>query len=168
MRMQFTINRILRVAAVIAPLLQRASVAAAQDPNPVTWSARAVGKPVHDVARVVVVATIAPGWHVYSLTQPEGGPSALSFTIPATQPAKIVGAVKGPKPRVESQSAFDVPVELYDGTSEFTVPLKLSHGVGDKGRTITLVATWQSCSSSMCLPPHSADIPVDIATVAKR
>lgn len=145
-------------------------VVSAQQPAPVQWSARA---PAGDIrpgttSRVTVIADIAPDWHVYSLTQPDGGPTAMTIHLRDTTSAKIVGAVRGPSPRVERQSAFDVPVELYDGRSEFTVPIRLDAPASGKTPTIRLVVTWQSCSSSICLPPRSIELPVDVGVATTR
>src|SRR5688500_19998893 len=72
----------------------RASLA--QAPAPVTWSVRTEDmramKPGAE-ARVIVVAAITPGWHIYSLSQKPGGPIAMSIAVPHGQPFTLAVAV---------------------------------------------------------------------------
>ena len=153
-------------ALTVSPL----AVVAAQQPTSVTWSAHAPPTVIPgSTVSIAVAATIAPGWHVYSLTQPAGGPSALSFAFPDGSVASIATPVRGPKPRVETQPAFDVPVELYDeGTSAFVVPITLKADVPDGPKSLRLRATWQACSKSICMLPRSQDIDVPIVVRRKR
>jgi hypothetical protein len=157
---------ILAATFAAVPLLPSES----QEPDPVTWSAHAPPFAAPgSTTSIAVAATIVSGWHMYSLTQPEGGPSALTFSVADASVASIGKAVRGPKPRIDKQPAFDVPVELYDnGTSAFVVPIVLNADIPDGKRSLVIRATWQACSRSVCLLPRSQDIPVEIVVRHKR
>ena len=42
---------------------------------------------------------ILDGWHVYALTEPPGGPTALRVTLDENEVAQIAGTPSGPAPR---------------------------------------------------------------------
>ena len=135
----------------------------AQAPARVAWSVRDAAapelRPGAEVA-VTVVAAIEPDWHIYSLTQKEGGPIALSISVPSGEPFVLAGAVSGPKPEVQSDATLGIPVEWHSGTTEFRVPLKVAAG-GARGVVEgRIVVRYQACSTNICLPPRSVTLPV--------
>jgi cytochrome c biogenesis DsbD-like protein len=146
-----------------------ASALEAQTPTRVQWSARAPVQPVEPNAtiHVTVVAAIDSGWHIYSLTQPAGGPIALRISVPADQPFVLAGAVRGPKPHIERTETFDFPVELHSGATEFSVPVKLNNQHLRGVVQGEIVARFQSCSDTICLPPRTVSIPVRL-TIASE
>ena len=140
-------------------------VARAQAPTPVSWAVRvpevSALKTGTEVT-VLLTATVAPGWHIYSLTQKPGGPIPMSITVPAGEPFVLARAIKGPKPEIQSDATLDVPIELYSGTAEFPVALKLTvTGAGAvlEGRITT---RYQVCSDTTCLPPRNITLPVRV------
>jgi thiol:disulfide interchange protein DsbD len=134
----------------------------AQTPSRVQWSARAPAGPVraNALVQVTLVAAIDPGWHIYSLTQPSGGPIALRISVPHDQPFVLGGMVRGPKPHIERTDTFDFPVELHSGATEFSVPLKLNSPPQNGVVQGEITARYQSCSDTICLPPRSVSIPI--------
>jgi len=86
----------------------------------------------------------------------------MSITVPAGEPFVLARAIKGPKPEIQSDATLDVPIELYSGTAEFPVPLKLTvTGAGAvlEGRITT---RYQVCSDTTCLPPRNITLPVRV------
>ncbi|MGL4943484.1 MAG: cytochrome c biogenesis protein CcdA [Thermoguttaceae bacterium] len=59
---------------------------------------------------ILLTATLAPDWHLYSITQPDKGPVRTEITIDA---ALIVSIRPLTAPHVEPKSVFGVPVESY-------------------------------------------------------
>src|SRR5258707_14264147 len=81
-------------------------------PNPVKWSVRA-NPPIKVLnvsgkLRVEVVAQIYEGWHIYSLTQPEGGPFPTRITVPAGQLFKLAGSIQAPHPKTKFEEVFGI------------------------------------------------------------
>jgi hypothetical protein len=137
----------------------------AREPTPVRWSIR---KSTTRVSRtgameIVVVADIAEGWHVLSLTQPEGRPSALAIGLAESEGAAIAGRVRGPASRRDEESPFDIPVDVYDGRAEFTVPLQLQNSQRGGTQRLHLLVSWQAYNDSVRLPARSIELPFDVA-----
>lgn len=66
-------------------------------------AAEAVGADGKVSARLTVA--IEPGWHIASLTQPDGGPVRTEIALADQQPFKLAGPIQGPKPHVEPSAA---------------------------------------------------------------
>jgi thiol:disulfide interchange protein DsbD len=150
---------VIRGAAVVAALLAGAGVAGAQD-SPVSWSASATAR--GDTAIFALSARIANGWHVYAPTQGPGGPIALRVT--ALPPARSVGELDAPIPKLAPDKSFGIVSETYDGAVTF------------RGRTVApsrnafdalaLRVRYQTCDDRVCLPPTTIDVPVALSRVA--
>ena len=78
-------------------LLLAVAVGAPCQEHPAHWSAKAPGKsaPARKLLgfSVQLSAEITSGWHVYSITQPSGGPTTTVITRPAAQPFKLAGQI---------------------------------------------------------------------------
>ncbi len=89
---------------------------AAQPENPVVWSFRAPengGKvPAGGQTVIEVVATIEPGWHLYAITQPPGGPIATRISVPTGQLFAAAGPVTAPAPRREMDPNFEMETQF--------------------------------------------------------
>jgi len=149
-----------------AGVLLIAAPADAQDH--VRWAAR-VAAPVSPGSRfnVIVSAEIERGWHIYSLTQPEGGPLALRVTVSNGQSLIVAGAVSGPEPERQTLPAPALSHELHSGSVSFQVPVRTAEDIGTGRVDARLTIRFQSCSDDTCLPPRTIELPVKF-TVAKR
>src|SRR5688500_4835313 len=90
--------------------------ALAQDP--VEWSATQVkaGKvPAGSTVQVKLTAKIEDGWHIYSVTQPAGGPFPTKITVPTGQAFTVSGAIKSTTPEVKFDESFGMDVEYHEG-----------------------------------------------------
>jgi thiol:disulfide interchange protein DsbD len=76
--------------------------------------------------RVELTAKLDEGRHLYSITQPPGGPIATRITVTKGQPVTLVGAIEAPQPRVVFDQNFGMDTELYDGEAKFVLQLKLA------------------------------------------
>src|SRR5262245_42517409 len=97
--------------ALAGIVLLGAAPARAQAPGveePVSWSVRPVAGTVArgTVVDVRVDAVIDGNWHLYSITQPPGGPNATRFTLAPGSPFSLAGPVKQPMPEVEHDRNF--------------------------------------------------------------
>lgn len=141
--------------------------ATVQTPVPVRWSLAALPAPMHDgdTASVRVDASIEDGWHIYSVTQPAGGPIATRITVPVGQPFVAAG---DPRPTVQPEIAFDdafkMKVQLHEKAVGFTVPVRATAAAAPStaetaARTSDSVhvnVRYQVCNQSLCLPPQTA------------
>ena len=135
--------------------------------NPIHWSfdgapAKAV-KPGSGFG-VRVVARIDEGWHMYSISQPPGGPIPTRISLAAGQRFTLSGPIKAPAPMKTMDKNFDMEVEWYEGSAEFTLPIKLAADA-PAGRQKLLVSTYyQVCNDQLCLPPKTVklELAVDV------
>jgi thiol:disulfide interchange protein DsbD len=155
------------LAVAMADAVATVSVYAQE--NPIKWSIQPVSskKPLKagDKLSVKVVAKIDGGWHLYSLTQPSGGPVPTRITLPAEQPFKLVGRIASPTPYVAPDPNFGIDTEYYEGSATFTLPVKIAADA-KPGKTKLLVnAFFQSCNDQFCLPPKTVKLetPVEIS-----
>ena len=131
-------------------------------PAPVQWRvAEGPGLIVHagSAFQVQVTASVAAGWHLYAMDEPEGGPTATAFTVPANGVAELV-SVGGDRPL--RGSAESGPANFYMGQARFHLHFQLSH-FGDYGaKQMPITVRYQACNDRMCLPPRSEHLGVRV------
>jgi len=126
-------------------------------PNPVKW---ALKLPAAEPAKEFVLeltAEIEAGWHLYSTERVEGGPSPTRITIPAGQNLEIAGDIDSPAPRSAFDPNFQVSTEFYEGSVTFKIPIKAVTLITSSNK-IRVQVRYQSCNSTICLPPKLQDI----------
>ena len=105
--------------------------------------------------KAVLKADIDPGWHLYALDQPKGGPIATTIKIAEGTPFEITGNIESPKPEVKPDPNFIVdgkPLETRALKKRLVYrPLKaLADGSAD---ALALVVRFQLCNDTTCIPP---------------
>ena len=98
----------------------------AQAQDPVTWSIKAhAGSSLKagDKFTAQIAAQIQVGWHIYSVTQPAGGPNPTRITLTERQPFKLAGTVKGPAPHVQLDPNFGINTRPMRGAQVSVCPL---------------------------------------------
>ena len=100
---------------------------------------------------LVVQADIAPNWHLYSVTQPEGGPIRTTFEFESPELTLLEIRPTTP-PQVESDNVFRVDIEEHDDsvTWIFTFQEKLPTDKIIKGQFDGMVC--QSGEGGRCIP----------------
>jgi thiol:disulfide interchange protein len=103
-----------------------------------------------------VTAQIDPGWHIYSLSQPRGGPQASSLKVAESEQFKLLGKFEPDQPpHVKPPGVFPVPSEEHDGTVTWTAPLELAEDVDPAKLTIAVTFSGQVCMDGpegKCIP----------------
>ena len=123
-------------------------------PTPVTWTA-AAAFPDGRTGTVTLDAAIENGWHVYSVSQPAGGPIPTRITIPPDQGVDASGAAHvTPPPRTQFDSAFKMNVEEHDGHAQFALPVSIT--ASSVPSAVRVNVRYQACNASFCLPPQTA------------
>jgi DsbC/DsbD-like thiol-disulfide interchange protein len=154
----------------IALLLTVSTSASAQrvDPRPVIWSLAApamLDAPGSSVLGVAALqARIAPGWHLYSMTQPPGGPRATRIEIAAGSAFRLAGAVRRPAPDTIPDANFGIMSEVYDDSVTFRLPLTDQPRRRWARRRLIVAVTYQACTSRLCLTPRTESVDVVVAT----
>lgn len=112
-----------------------------------------------DQGLLYVTAKIAEGWHIYSVTQPKGGPLATKIVMPPGKANEwgLRGRFKPwPKPHISTESAWkDLPIESHEQEVTWVAPLVFQPGVDPKSFAVDGKLTVMACNDQGCLPPKS-------------
>lgn len=127
------------------------------DTAPYSISAQFTPAKAGQPARLFVTAKIGEGWHVYSVTQPPGGPVRTKITLEEKQPATLAGDFRSIKPpETHPEPAFNnLPVETHAGSVTWYAPLTFAAGVDPAHVSIKGHVFIQACTDRNCLPPKS-------------
>lgn len=150
------------VIALIAVLWAPFSESA-EAQNPTKWSLE-VPTPQAGVfapgakADAKVSVAIEPGWHLYALDQPQGGPIPTTIDLVENSKFKTAGDVVSPKPIQEFDPNFKIDTKFFKDKAEFGVPLEAleSAAVSD----VALKIRFQLCNDTLCLPPKTIRLTV--------
>ena len=110
--------------------------------------------------QLVVTAVIEPGWHLYAVDQPRGGPKPTVIAVADDAPLVPAGRFVPDQPPVGHQ-VDDIPawkgLELreHEGTVVWRVPLQVNPA--GTGSEINGSVTFQLCQATSCLPPETID-----------
>jgi thiol:disulfide interchange protein DsbD len=126
--------------------------------NPVNWSF--ASKKINDKEyELQLVATIQPGWHLYSQTQPEDAiaqPTSFKFNknplLDLNGKVSEVGKLEKYKDKT-----LDVSANQYSNKVVFVQKVKL------KGKAKTAVTgnlEYQTCNDEKCLPPKTVNFSI--------
>ena len=137
---------------------------AAQE-HPIAWT---LAKPPATVAQGVAFvvrlhATIPAGWHLYSVTQPPGGPLPTVIAIAPKSPFALSGKIKAPEPAVALDPNFNILTETY--VDSVTFPIRVV-ARSMNATSLAFAVSYQTCTDRYCLPPTSETVAVPIAVVA--
>lgn len=113
-----------------------------------------------------VQAIIGGGWHIYSLTQPDGGPVPTSITIGYGEFKAAGSARSETAPHREMDENFGVATETYSNSAVFTLPI-ITNATSQTGAEIlTVNVRYQACNDSICLPPKTVKVSASVEITA--
>jgi suppressor for copper-sensitivity B len=111
--------------------------------------------------RLHVTAEPGPGWHVYSTTQPPGGPTKTTLTVNPSAHYKVVGPFTADHPpEVHPSTAFfkdvanqkdPIDEETYEKPVTWSAPIELTKDVSPEKLKIAVAYTGLACKKS-CVP----------------
>jgi len=107
-------------------------------------------------ARLFVTAKIKPGWHIYSITQPPGGPITTTINLAPSEAYRLTGdfqAATLPETKVEPRFG-GLEVEKHHGEVTWYAPIELVAGVDPAALTIEGAIRAQSCDDNSCVAPQ--------------
>ena len=151
---------VVRVVGLSAMLgaVHGSTFAAQRNDNPITWSASVTKRasPVKpgSIFTIGVTATIADGWHLYSMDQIEGGPAATGLIVPDGQPFALSGEVNEPQPIVEFDPNFNLETHYFENRVTFDMSIKVSASAPPGTNIVRIDARYQTCNDRTCLPPR--------------
>lgn len=153
---------------ICAALLCGAALAGAQE-HPIVLTLRVeratpTARP-GAVVQAVVAAQIPAGWHLYSVTQPPGGPVATSFAIEPASLFRRAGTIRSAAPTLAPDANFGITTEWYADSTTFRIPVAIAATTPLGSHALRVVASYQTCNARYCLPPvqETLGAPITIA-----
>lgn len=135
------------------------ALSAAFAQSPVSWgfTSKKVGANVYELR---LTATMQPGWHLYSQTQPSDAVAQpTSFMFNSNPLLSLDGKVKevGKLEKFHDEK-LDVSANQYSGKVDFVQVVKVK---GSAKTNVTGKLEFQTCDDKKCLPPKT--LPFSIA-----
>ncbi|TWU48540.1 Thiol:disulfide interchange protein DsbD precursor [Rubripirellula tenax] len=120
--------------------------------EPVTFQAKYYAEPSGDGV-LEIEAELAPSYHIYSTTQPPGGPLRTKFKLKSPQDVSIVGdfTPEAPPSKSISSQYNGLTVEEHEDFVVWTAPIKVPFGFEDSIRIDVNGLVCETIDGS-CLP----------------
>lgn len=160
-----------KVAVAVAILLGWTWAATAQRLDPVKWTLAVEPSSAPPGSKVLahLTAKIDPGWHLYSLSTPKGGPIPTTIRV-LDNPAVEGFRVHQPPPVRAFDPNFKLDTETYENETTFLLEVQLKKDAPAGEVELTAQARYQACDAKQCLLPvrrtASATLIVDPAASA--
>jgi len=105
---------------------------------------------------LIITAKIAPGFYIYSITQPPGGPRPTRIRIHESPDFQITGPFQPTSPpKTKLDPLFDnLRVEYHTEEVTWFAPLQWREGVALHEATISGSVQVQVCDATTCYPPQ--------------
>lgn len=131
-------------------------VATAQNPVSWTYSSKKIAA---DQYEVILTATIQPGWHLYSQSQPKDAiAQPTSFKFNKNPLLNFEGKVKEVgKLEKYRDEVLDVSAHQYSNKVDFVQKVKIK---GKAKTNVTGSLEFQTCDDSKCLPPKTVNFSI--------
>jgi len=149
-----------------------ASVCLSGAEDPVQWTLTLEPKSAPPGSHVLArfAAKIEPGWHLYSLTTPKGGPIPTTSSL-ADSPLVSGFKLYQPKPVRKLDPTFQIDTETFADEVVLLYDIELKKDAPAGPADITAQVRYQCCNDRSCLPPKrksaSATITIDPAAQAQ-
>jgi len=130
-------------------------MAAAQRLNPVQWQLHLEPERAVPGSRLLgrLTARIDPGWHLYALSTPQGGPIPTTIAL-APHPAVAEWKIHQPRPTRKFDPNFKVDTETYQKQADFLLEITLAPDAPVGALNLEAQIRFQCCDDTMCLPPR--------------
>jgi len=110
--------------------------------------------------RTIITATLAPGWHIYSLQEQEGNEFAPPPTLllPGGSPLLSEGLAYEVNPKIVKDTFFNMVLAFHEKAARFylnyQVPKNQTAGVVETPVTVQ----YQACNDRICAPPRRTEV----------
>lgn len=119
--------------------------------DPVSWETR-VEKINEFEYDLISLASIEPGWRLYSIDLPEGGPEATTFTFPQSESYILEGDVKQEEPITIFDDIFGMETSFFEYKAEFRQRIVIRQQDFTK---VEAEVYFMVCNDLQCLPPET-------------
>jgi thiol:disulfide interchange protein DsbD len=103
---------------------------------------------------LTLTASCDAEWHVYSITQKDGGPQRSKILVAKSADFELLGDFQAEQPpAIKSYEYFDVPVEEHAGVVTWSAPLRIASDAKPDQTVIHLEYSGQACTDAgACIP----------------
>lgn len=118
------------------------------DAKPATITAQFTAATDERPAVIMITAKIAPGWHVYSISQPSGGPLKTKIQLTPSSQYRVLGdfsAIPAPKSHIDKEAWPGLELQEHEGEVTWYAPIELAAGVDPQTLEIRGTVTAQVC-----------------------
>ena len=115
--------------------------------------------------KLLLEAVVPEGYHMYSITQKDGGPTAAKIKLETSSQYALAGSFSAQTPpRIQNVEYYDVPIEEHRGTVIWTAPIQFASGVDPSTIEIKGSLFYQICDdvNGTCLEPTEASFAAKI------
>ncbi len=159
-------KRLSPIGSILVLILASSVLLAAQLPgeSPVHWTAKAPASPARagKAFEIELTATMDQGWHLYSTTQPPGGPNPTRFSVLPGGPFSLAGIVRQSAPKSVFDPNFGMQTEYFSDRADFGIPVEAAADARPGTYDLTVQAWYQACNDQICLPPHKVPIALKV------
>ena len=115
---------------------------------------------------LILAARIDPGWHIYALEEPDGGPLATEIVLADGDPLMLL-SVGEATPLMFPDPFYKQPTGLFQNTAAFTLHLQIPDHALPRSTVLHIQVRYQSCNDKVCLPPHTDIVAVPLAPILR-
>ena len=152
-------NATIKTCAAIFAMLVISFTSFCQKKDHVQWSFES-RKKSDNKYEVVLRATIAEPWHIYSQLTPKGGPLPTQITFASNPITLIEGSAKEVgKLETHHDKNFGVDVKYFSDHVDFVQTIKRK---GTVKTTVRGSIEYMICDDTKCLPPVKKSFTVEI------
>jgi thiol:disulfide interchange protein len=111
---------------------------------------------------VVLRADIEPGWHLYSMDLPSGGP--IPTTVQVVENAAFVagGPPIEPEPIPWFDPNFNMQTNYHEHEADFQIPVRVRSDAPNGMATLELRIRFMACDDRSCLPPQTRSVSTEV------
>ena len=152
-----------RFSAPLVALLALIATPLTAQEHPITWSLKTRERAPRQGKQftVAIAAQIPFGWHLYSTTQPPGGPVQTVISVTGDGFVRS-GSERVRDPDLAPDNNFNIITETYADSVTFMLPITAR--VAGK-QVLRVKVHYQTCTDRYCLPPtdEALELPLQLA-----
>jgi len=146
-----------------AALLLITTAAYAAPKSPAHWHVKTVPTSAKAGAKIALTISgqIDPGWHLYAMEEPDGGPIATVVGLTEGDPADLL-SVDESKPILIDDPLFHLRTGFFRSAVDFTLHLRVDPSAKPGPNPLHVLIRFQSCNDQVCLPPRTDTLEVPL------
>ena len=146
-----------------AALILLSATAYAAPKSPAQWHIKTIPASAKAGAKITLTVSgqIDPGWHLYAMEEPDGGPIATVVGLTEGDPADLL-SVNESKPIVIDDPLFHMRTGFFRSSVDFTLHLCVDPSAKPGPNPLHVLIHFQSCNNQVCLPPRTDTLEVPL------